>query len=151
MMRSRFHFRGLDRRRRFRRAGFTLFELTIAAILLAAVMVTAIPTLAWIVRVRHAAERQQVATLGVGNLMERVTALAWDEITPEALAAIALPESLARQLPAADLKISVVSTSETPEAKRVSIELRWQETPAGSLSPPVRLAAWVYRQRRALT
>jgi Tfp pilus assembly protein PilE len=134
-----------------KRAGFTLFELTITAILLAAVMVTAIPTLAWIVRARQAAERQQAAVLGVGNLMERVTALAWDDITPEALAAIALPEDLSRQLSDADLKISVVSTPETPEAKRVLIELRWQESSAGTQAAPVRLAAWVYRHRKELS
>ncbi len=133
------------------RDGFTLFELAISAILLAVVMVTAIPTLAWIVRVRHAAERQQAAILGIGNLMERVTALAWDEITPEALAAIKLPENLAEQLSGADLRISVASDADAPEAKRVLIELRWQESPAGTQSPPMRLAAWVYRRPKGMS
>ncbi|HTI51908.1 MAG TPA: hypothetical protein VL475_13185 [Planctomycetaceae bacterium] len=126
------------------RAGFTLFELTIASILLGAVMLTAIPTLAWIARVRQAAERQQVAVLGVGNLMERLTARPWDEITPETMAAMALPENLAAQLPGADLRISVVTRPGAPRAKQVTIELRWEESSAGTQSPPVRLTAWVF-------
>src|SRR5262245_23095091 len=71
-----------------RRGGFSLIELAITAILLGVVMLTAIPTLAWIVRARHAAERQQAAVLGVGNLMERVTSLRWDEIASENIAGI---------------------------------------------------------------
>lgn len=138
-----------DRRPPHRRGGFSLVELAITAILLGVVLVTAIPTLAWIVRTRHAAERQQAAVLGVGNLMERVTALRWDEITSENLESLRLPESLARQLPEADLKISVTADKPEPEAKRILIELRWQESRAGTRSPPVRLAAWVYRPGRA--
>jgi post-segregation antitoxin (ccd killing protein) len=83
--------------------------------------------------------------------MERVTALAWEEITPETLASIALPESLARQLPDADLKISVVLDANAPQAKRVLIELRWQESSPGTQSPPVRLATWIYETRKELS
>jgi hypothetical protein len=119
--------------------------------LLAAVMLTAIPTLAWISRARQAAERRQAAVLAVGNLMERVTALPWDDITPDVSARFALPEDLAKRLPEADLRITVVSVSGAPHAKRVLIELRWQETPAGIQSAPVRLAAWVYRHDREVS
>lgn len=128
------------------RRGFSLFELTIAAILLAAVMVTAIPTLAWIVRTRQGAQREQMAILEVDNLMERITSRPWEEITPETLAAIPLPDRLARQLPETKVTIDVISASEPPNAKRVTIELSWEESMAGTRSPPVRLSAWVYRR-----
>lgn len=128
------------------RKGFSLFELTIAAILLAAVMVTAIPSLAWIVRTRQGAEREQVALLEVDNLMERITSRDWEEITPEALAAIPLPDRVARQFPEAKVTIDLAPASDPPDAKRVSIELSWGESIAGTRSPPIRLTAWVYRR-----
>lgn len=128
-----------------RRAGFTLFELTIASILLGTVLMTAIPTLAWINRIGLASERQQVAILGVGNLMERLTARPWDEITAEAMAAVTLPDDLSRQLPGAELRISVATLPEDLSARRLTIELRWEGSSAGTQSPPVRLTAWVYR------
>lgn len=130
------------------RDGFTLFELTVAAVLLAAVMLTAIPTLAWVVRVRQAAERQQAAVLGVGNLMERLTALPWEELTDERVAEFQLPESLARQLPEHSLRIFVNTPADDPDAKHIQIELRWQETASRTQSPPIRLSAWAYRDSR---
>ena len=133
------------------RRGFTLVELTVGAILLTALMVTAIPTLAWVGRVRRSAERQQVAVLAVGNLMERITTLAWDEVTQDALAATELPNEVSRQLPDADLRVSVLLVPGPVEAKRVLIELRWREPSAGMQSAPIRLAAWIYRIDREVS
>jgi prepilin-type N-terminal cleavage/methylation domain-containing protein len=134
--------------RTLRRAGFTLFELMIASILLGTVLMTAIPTLGWINRNSLAAERQQVAILGVGNLMERLTARPWDEITAEAMAGVPMPDDLSRQLPGAELRIFVVTPAEDLSARRLTIELRWEGSSAGTQSPPVRLTAWVYRHDR---
>jgi Tfp pilus assembly protein PilV len=130
------------------RAGFSLVELTIASILLGTVMLTAIPTLAWINRVSQSAERQQAALLGAGNLMERLSARPWDEMTPETMAAITLPDDLARQLPGADLRITVEALPDNLAAKQLTIELRWEESSTGMKSPPVRLTAWVYLHGR---
>lgn len=127
------------------RAGFTLLELTISAILLAVVMATAIPTVAWIVRQRQASDRQQLAVLAVGNLMERLTALPWDELTTEGVSRVALPEGLSDRLPDARLEINVSTSPDEPQARRVSIILVWDEPIAGTKSAPIRLTAWVYR------
>ncbi|MSR57204.1 MAG: prepilin-type N-terminal cleavage/methylation domain-containing protein [Planctomycetaceae bacterium] len=126
-------------------SGFTLVELTIAAVLLAVVMATAIPTVAWIVRQRQASARQQAAVLGVGNLMERLAAIPWDEISPQRAGQFTLPKSLARQLPDSSLKITVFTDPDEPQAKRLSIVLTWGESSAGTQSAPVRLTAWVYK------
>lgn len=133
------------------RAAFTLFELAISAILLAAVMVSAIPALSWIVRVRQSAERRQAATLEVGNLMEQVAALPWEEITAERLAAVRLTEPVSQHLPAAELKVTVSIVETDPDAKRVFIELRWHESRAESAPTSIRLAAWIYRNAKGVS
>jgi type II secretory pathway pseudopilin PulG len=130
------------------RRAFSLLELTVASVLIGGLMLSVVPTLAWIVRERQAADRQQAAAFAVGNLMERVTALAFDDLTDERLAAIALPESIAKQLPEAALKIMVQSHPESPDARRISIELSWLAT-SSTRAAPVKLAAWVYRNERS--
>jgi type II secretory pathway pseudopilin PulG len=137
------------RRDRNRRAGFTIIESAVASILLAAVFLTAIPTLGWIVRARRATERQQAAVIAVGNLMERFTASEWENLTPEKAAQLSLPESVMRQLPDAELKVTVADATDDSAGRKISIELRWPESTHGSWSAPVRLTAWVYPPARS--
>lgn len=131
------------------RAGFTVFEAAVASLLLTAVFLTAIPTLGWIVRARKSAERHQVAVIAAGNLMERLTALEWDELTPEKTAQATLPENVQRQLPGAELKVSVTESSDGMAGKKISIELRWPESTHGTWSAPVRLSAWAWPPARS--
>jgi Tfp pilus assembly protein PilV len=131
------------------RAGFTVIEAAVASLLLTAVFLTAIPTLGWIVRARKSAERHQVAVIAAGNLMERLTALDWDELTPEKTAHATLPESVLRQLPDAELKVTVTESTDIVAGRRISIELRWPESTHGTWSAPVRLTAWAHPPARS--
>jgi len=127
------------------RSGFTLLELIVSATLLSVVMITAIPMLGWIARERTLKQHRQAAILEVGNLMERLTQLDWNELTPERAAGFALSEALARQLAEPRLTIRVEPAGLDESAKRAQIELRW-EIGSNRSAPPVRLAAWVYRK-----
>jgi hypothetical protein len=104
----------------------------------------AIPTLAWIARERQLTRQRQAAQLEVGNLMERLTALEWNELTPERTAQTGLSPALREQLPDAELTVAV-SDDATLNARRVFVELRWEIVP-GRPAPPVRLVSWVYEQ-----
>jgi len=137
---DRVHPRQRSRRRRY---GALLLELVISGAVLGVVVAAAIPTLAWIGRERQFSRQRQAAQLEVGNLMERLTALEWNELTPERGAQTALSPSLREQIP--DAKLTVAVTDDTAlEARRVLIELRWEVVP-GRPAPPVRLVTWVYR------
>lgn len=126
------------------RCGSLLIELVISGLLLGIVMSAIIPTLGWLVRERKTSQERQAAILEVGNLMERVSALGWEELTPERAAQFKVTDALARQLPDAKLAISI-EVEDAENAKRVLIELTW-EIARGHPSPAVRMATWVYRR-----
>jgi type II secretory pathway pseudopilin PulG len=130
------------------RPGTTLVEIVVAGILLGTVMSIAVPALSWVVRERRAADRRQQATLEVENLMEQFTARSWDEITQQTAANLELPDQVTQQLPEASLSCTVDSKPETPDSRRIHIELAWSNRKGQTLAP-VRLTTWVYRQGRS--
>lgn len=127
------------------RAGALLLELVISGLILGIIMSTALPLLGWIARERQLNRQREAAILEVGNLMERVTALDWDELTADRIGAIPLSPELLRQAPDAKLVVSIDAEPADAKMKRVLLELRWESGP-GKAAPPVRLAAWVGRR-----
>ena len=124
------------------RSGSLVIELLVAGALLAIVISSVIPTLGWLVRQRKFNQERQAATLEIGNLMERLTMLDWNELTQMRAEQFQLSEQLKNQLFEPRLTISV--NNDDDGAKHVLIELAWEVSP-GRAAPPVRLAAWVYR------
>jgi hypothetical protein len=133
-----------SQRSQCRRCGALLLELVISGAVLGVVVAAAIPTLAWIGREREFSRQRQAAQLEVGNLMERLTALEWNELTPQRGAQTALSPSLREQIPDAKLTVAVTDDAAL-KARRVLVELRWEVVP-GRPAPPVRLVSWVYEQ-----
>lgn len=125
------------------RSGSLMIELMVAGALLGVVTATVIPTLGWLIRQRKFNQERQAAVLEVGNLMERLTVLEWDELTSERAEQFQLSEPLENQL--AEPRLTVAVDAEDDAAKRVLIQLSWQIGP-GRAAPPVRLAAWVYKK-----
>lgn len=131
-------------------SGFTLVELMISGLLLGVVFVAAIPTMAWIARERTAAERRQIALLEVGNQMERLCLIPWDELPAGAAPESKLAASAIAQLPEAQLTVVVDGDPRDPSAKRITVELRWMNGPSLPAAP-VRVTTWVYRRGREAT
>jgi len=121
-----------------------LLELVISGALLGVVVSATIPTLAWIARERQFSRQRQAAQLEVGNLMERLTSLEWNELTPARGAQAELSPSLREQIPDAKLTVAVTDDS-AAKSRRILIELRWEIVP-GRPAPPVRLVSWVYEE-----
>ncbi len=126
------------------RRGSLLLELVICGMLVGVVLSAAIPTLGWIARERALGRQRQAALLEVGNLMERLTLLGWDELTPERAGKVQPSETLERELSQVRLAVDVAADPVT-HAKRVFIELRWEVAPRRP-APPIRLATWVYQR-----
>lgn len=124
------------------RSGFSLVELVIACLLVAAAAACTLPTAGWIMVERRTAQRRQMAAEEVANLMERVTCLPWQGITPPRIAQIGLDPEIERQLPDATLAATVDSDE---QAKRIGLALSWTDR-AGQAVAPVRLTTWVFRQ-----
>jgi hypothetical protein len=122
-----------------------MLELVISGLVLGMVLSAAIPTLGWIARARHLTRQRQAAILEVGNLMERITLVDWDELTSARAASFEISERLREELGDSRLNVTVGTDESEVAAKHVLIELNWDVVP-GRPAPPVRLAAWVYRR-----
>jgi Tfp pilus assembly protein PilE len=127
------------------RRGSLMIEILVCGALLAVLLATAIPTMSWVLRQRKLCDQREAALLEVDNLMERVTAVEWSELTTDRAAQFRLSDPVAAQLPDSRLEIAVETDPDDPLAKIVQIRLTWDNGP-GRLAPPVRLTAWVYRR-----
>jgi Tfp pilus assembly protein PilE len=128
-----------------RRKGSLLLELVVASVLLGVVMSAAVPALGWIARQRSVAQQRQAVLLEVDNLMERMTALDWSDLTPQRAAEFKLSDHLLDQLSEPKLDVAVQLDGQDETAKEIRIEMLWSMG-AGRPAPPVRLSAWFFRQ-----
>lgn len=114
----------------------------VSGVLLTTVFMIVVPAVYWVHREQRQTEQRQVAIVEVENLMERVAALPFPQITQSAVEKYALSEGALRQLPEPDLKIQIRDTREQPRMKKIQIRLGWQDQ-RGLKVQPVRLTSWV--------
>jgi hypothetical protein len=86
--------------------------------------------------------------LEVANLMERITADPFDEITAERARRLSISPSAAGSLTGSELAVEVTEEQPGPgrSAKRVAVRLRWKGR-SGEWEAPVRLTTWIERRR----
>lgn len=124
----------------------TLIELAVAGVLLGTLLVVCLQLLTATAAMRNSVEQRQLAVIEVGNVMERVAARRWAELTPQAAAAERLSPSARDRLPGAELKVELSeppATPKEPPAKRITVSLRWQDR-TGQYLPPVTVTTWRY-------
>jgi len=63
----------------------------------------------------------------VGNVLERLAARPWADLTPKTVANEKPADWLGNRLPGAELKVEVTTPSDEPSAKRIVVSLRWQD------------------------
>ena len=114
----------------------------VSGVLLMTVFMVVVPSIYWVHREQRQTEQRQVALTEVENLMERIAALSYSEISQSVVDKYVIPESVLRQLSNADLKIQIQETKVLPPMKKIQIELTWQGQP-GQKIRPVRLISWV--------
>jgi hypothetical protein len=132
-----------------RRRGSLLVEVAMATVLLMIVMTLTLKVMGFVALERRATDRRQRATLEVANLMERITAYDFDEVTPELAKGMKLSPTLAQSLPDSELAVDVAPGQPGPgrSAKRIAIKLRWRGRD-GEWVAPVRLTSWIERVRQ---
>ena len=120
-----------------------------AAVLLMIAMTLTVKVLGLVALERRASERRQRALFEVANVMERITAYPFDEVTSELAGRLTLSAPARHSLPDSELAVDVAA----PEpgqgrlAKRIAIKLRWRG-PDGEWVAPVRLTSWIERRRQ---
>jgi hypothetical protein len=141
-----------------KRRGIYLLEMAVAGVLLLALMLLCVRYFAVTAAQRRALDHRQAALVEAANVMERVTARPWSDLTTEGLAKISLSPETKMALPDGELKIDLADVDARPsppaplpkgegklEAKRITVTIRWQDD-QGQWSQPVWLAAWRYRR-----
>jgi type II secretory pathway pseudopilin PulG len=126
------------------RRGMTLIELTVAGVIIGTVLVVGLQMLTVVAAQRRGVDQQQLATLELANVMERVAVRPWSELTPQAAAEETLSPAIRSQLSNAELKVDVSTSDAEPDAKRIVASLRWQGR-AGVMLPPLTITTWKYR------
>lgn len=128
-----------------KRRGFTLLEVSAAGAMLAVAMTLAVQALGAMAADRRALDRRREATQEAANVMERLAARPWDELTPEALGDAKPSPEARKALPGVTLKVAVAPQG---DLKRLAVEVRWHGQ-GGPAEVPVRLTSWVARRKEA--
>jgi Tfp pilus assembly protein PilV len=130
------------------RHGFVLLEVVVAFGLLAVLIAVCLQMLSATAAGRRAAERRAVALQEAANIMERIAAMPWDQITGERLQEIELSPSVREILPGAAVNLTTEAASDAgPPGKHVGLEITWTNA-VGDRDAPVRLSYWTYASRR---
>jgi prepilin-type N-terminal cleavage/methylation domain-containing protein len=127
------------------RRGMSLIELTVASAVVTAMLAIAVQMLVAVAAQRRASDQRQFATLELANVMERLAARPWAELTAEAAAGEQPSAAVRTLLTGVELKVDVSTPAAEPDAKRLSASLRWQDRSGGYL-PPVTITTWKYRR-----
>lgn len=154
-----------------RKAGFTMLEATVSMIVLGAAVTTVVQLAAHSNRLQHEMDRRLLAQVELANVMDRVLAKPFADVTHDSLAAMTLTEVGQRRLPAAKISTSIeVGTVEDLDGdrdasdnaaenaadgessedvisarplnfKRIVLRLQWNDA-SGSPVEPIELVAW---------
>ncbi len=133
-----------------RRRAFTLTEIAAAAVMLAVMLSVCLQLIRATGVQRRGLWTRQAAMQEAANLMERLCARPWEELTPESADEFQLSEQMRSAASGAELAVEVGepeedAAAEALEAKRITVVVRW---PAERDQPDrsVRLVAWKYRR-----
>src|SRR5690242_849922 len=126
-----------------RRSGFTTFEVSIALAMLFAAAILMSQFLIASAQQRKLAAERRLALGELSNRLERVMAAKWEEVTAEAIEKPGLPAVLEKHLFAAKLTASVTDEAEPAAAKRIKLELSWEQH--GQRVTPVTLTGWKFK------
>ena len=127
-----------------KRNGFTLLEVSVALFVLAALTTLCLQFFAAASDQRRQVFAHLTATQEAANLLERVEALGWNELTAANAAKLQLSTQARQTLPDPRVELLVDGPSGTPPAKRVAASIYWRPLP-GEPEREVRLVAWRYR------
>jgi hypothetical protein len=121
-----------------------ILELVAASALLGTLLIVCLEMFSAVAAQRRAADQRNCALVELGNVMERLAARPWPELTTSALAGQRLSDWATGQLPGAELQTEVSTPPGEPSVKRITVTLRWEDR-SRRLVAPLRLTTWKYR------
>ena len=122
-----------------------MVEAGLAILSLGIAMTLTLKVASWIGHENREGDRRQRAILEVSNLMERLSALPFDQLDQKTVASLTLSPATARALPNSKLAISLAQDDPVggSGSKRIDVMLRWRDT-ADAWTGPVTLSSWIH-------
>lgn len=119
------------------RRGMTLAEVAVSSVLLVAVMGVVFQAMVASTDGQRALDRRQAAVQAAVTTMERLAARPWDDLTPQSVRNVRLPDAVDRSLAEATVRVDIdqLPATDLPEAegpKRITVEVGW----TGRLAEP---------------
>jgi prepilin-type N-terminal cleavage/methylation domain-containing protein len=129
-----------------RRRAFTLFEVIIAAAVLAALLTASVQMLRAVSIHQRATEHRAAALQAVQAISDEVANIPWNRLTAESAKEVRIPKPLDGYLPGAKISVSLDEEGAPAPAKRLHVDLTWNG-PDGQAVAPVRLTSWIFPDR----
>jgi hypothetical protein len=126
-----------------RRRGSILVEIVIASGLAFLLLAVCLRMLSATANQRRLIERRAIALQEATNLLERATAIPYEQLDAQRLAELKLPDEAKQLMPGAEETYTVDVEQQPVQAKRVAVELRWKGD-GGRPEAPIRLVRWYY-------
>lgn len=129
-----------------RRPGFMIVETIIALGILVTVMMVIAQLSVWSMTERTRTAARLEAVEAAANVLESARALPYDSLTQEWGDQQKLPDAVAQRWSGGQLKVQVQPEKDRPSTRRVTVEVRWEESP-GNFIRPVKLVGLVSDRR----
>jgi len=110
-----------------RRRGSMLLELTVAMIILGVLATLCVKWVAATSGQQRQMHWRQAALVEASNVMERLAAQKWEELSPERAAKISLSDDARQTLPDGSLAVQVSQPADDPKAKQIAVTVRWRQ------------------------
>ena len=132
----------IDMMRRVPKRSGSMYVETAIGVTLAAIMLIGVAQLVGLeVKQRHEARAMSAATQTAANILERLMALPFAELNPEAVERLQLSNHLTALLDDPQLVVTIDAASDAVTTKRITVQIAWINR-AGLRVEPIRLTAW---------
>lgn len=111
----------------YRRGGHTVLEVTIALAILLIVGMIVAQSIVWSLRERQRLAAHHAALEIAANVLEEAQALPFEQLDQAWAEAQTLPSEVAGMLPEGKLLVTIATMKDAAQAKRVTVEVRWQQ------------------------
>jgi prepilin-type N-terminal cleavage/methylation domain-containing protein len=124
--------------------GFTLFEVSVAIILLGVLTALCLQFFSGVTGQQKDQNAELTATEEAANLMERLAAVAWDDLSKQTGEKFQLSPQALKMLPEPRVEVKVDEATGTPPARRIAVAVAWRPLPGGP-ERKARVVAWRYK------
>ena len=129
------------------RRGYLLAEVLVAAVVVMTLAVLSTQMLRASAGQRASLRHRQAAMEEAANVMERIAARPWAQLTPDEVRQERLSDDARQMLLDGELSIELLPQTGLPGARQVLVTVSWREGTTGPRA--VRLAAWRYENASA--